>query len=228
MAKRKLTPDIIEELFDKINLKLVTSSIVDNGDDFTLFTDDTLHLQAGFPLTIDSVVYQITAVEYCVSVTLTGASVPVLTEFNIYKPFYFHGTILATKNEQGDIQPFDKTPMGYLMENIKDRFHNDFSTISRTSPIRIFFLSQNDWAGDTTDEHYEKVIKPMNNLLDNFINVLRHSNIIANFVKTEYNIINLTKFAEYENKTGAIKTIFDLNLGGCELQIEIDINKICK
>ena len=227
MVKRIETVDIVESLVNSINLTFTATSIVDlTGGFYQLFTCNTLHLQAcNFTLSIDGNDYYITEVIKDTSITISGPTLPTSLSFQVYAPFYFHGTILATKNETDNIMDsVDKTPMVFLLETIRDEFKGVEDMTDRISPLRMFFLTQSDWQDNSTDDHYTNAIEPMRNLVYNFLDVLKGSRIINNFNQLEYTIINHTLFAEYI-KGSYGPAIFDSNLTGCELQFNLEVRK---
>jgi hypothetical protein len=228
--QRKETVDIVEDLVNGINLTFTATDIIDlTGGFYQLNTTNTLHLQVcNFLLTIDGETYIITEVVKDSYIVLSGAVLPTSLSFDVYAPFYFHGTILATKSETDLItDSVDKTPMIFLLETIIDEFKNQESRTERTSSIRMFFLTQSDWEDNNTNDHYTKAIEPMRNLVYNFIDSLKGSKIINKFVELEYTVINHTHFAEYV-KGSYNNAIFDANLTGCELLLTLEILKNTK
>ena len=233
---RKETVDIVSDLVDGVNKTFTATSIIDLGSGLYQFlTTDTMYLQPleggnpCFKLLIDGNEYYITEVIKDTSITVSGEVLPTSLSFNIYSPFYFHGTILATKSETDKIyDAVDKTPMIFLLETIRDEFKSVEERSERTSSLRMFFLTQSDWEDNNTNDHYTNAIEPMRSLVYNFIDSLKASNIINNFVTLEYTVINHTHFAEYV-KGSYNNAIFDANLTGCELLITLDIlkNKNC-
>ena len=225
---RKETVDIIGDLVNDINLSFAIKTIIDNGgNSYTLTTCNTLHLQTKFKITIDAVVYTITEVDKDVSITITGDSLPTATEFDVYPAYYHHGTILSSNAELAQIKDANnKTPLIFLHEVIEDKFYNKVSSqLERETTLKIFFLTQSNWAKNNTNDHYTSAIEPMRNLVYNFIDTLNKTRYIANI--EEYRVKNHSLFANYLQE-GYTEAIFDKNLSGCELNITIPIRQsIC-
>jgi len=225
---RKETVDIIGDLVNAINLTFTIYTTIDNGgNSYTLGTCNTLHLQVGFSITIDTVNYLITEVDKNTAITITGDVLPTEDSFEVYPPFYHHGTIISSAGELAQINNSNnKTPLIFLHETITDKFFNKVnSNLERETTLRMFFLTQSDWNNNTTNNHYSKALEPMRALVYNFINTLNRTRYIAPI--EDYTITNHTLFANYL-QDGYTEAIFDKNLSGCELNITIPIrDNIC-
>jgi hypothetical protein len=224
------TVDIIREIVEDIDNSFTATSIVDNGDDtYTIETNDTLHLQVGFPLTIGAVEYEITALTKDVSITISGASVPVLTTFDVYAPVYYHGTVVrvvAEMTTQAQAQNvFSRTPFIYLREILRDKKQSRYSqsNIDRETDLQILILTQckpEDW---NTADHYTKSIYPMANLTNRLIEAIYRNRKIGKF--EEYETANHVNFGVYVTDKGNKANIFVDKLSGIELNITLPIKK---
>lgn len=220
---RKETVDIIGDIVGAINLTFTIYTTVDNGgNSYTLGTCNTLHLQSGFKVTIDAVVYTITEVDKNTAITITGDVLPTADSFEVYPPYYHHGTIVSSNVELAQIKDANnKTPLIFLHEVIEDKFYNKSDNpLERETTLKMFFLSQSNWAKNSTNDHYVSAINPMRSLVYNFINTLNKTRYIADI--EDYRIKNHTLFANYL-QSGYTEAIFDKNLSGCELNITIPI-----
>lgn len=226
------TVDVIQSVFDAMDLTVTVDSIVDNGNDtFTLFSCETKHLQEGFPLTIGANSYTITAINNNVSITLSGTIVPNVTSFEAYVPHYFHGTVIKVKDDmkapQGSENLFSRTPFVYLKEIIKDTNYRRRSgnVLDRTSSLQIFFLTQSKFKDWSTINHYEKAIAPMRNLVNMFIESLFNSTLIGDFSKEPDTTTPHVNFGVYVDSKGHTQSIFVDKFSGIELEINIPIKK---
>ena len=220
---RKETVDIIGDLVGAINLTFTIYTTIDNGgNSYTLGTCNTLHLQTGFTITINAVNYVITEVHKNVSITITGDVLPTEDSFEVYPPFYHHGTIISSAGELAkESNSSNKTPLIFLHETITDKFFNKSSNpLERETTLRMFFLTQSNWNSNTTNQHYTSALEPMRALVYNFINTLNRTRYIAPI--EDYTVTNHTLFANYL-QDGYTEAIFDKNLSGCELNITIPI-----
>lgn len=221
------TVDIIREVVESIDNTFIVKAITDNLDrTYTLTTDNTLHLQEGFPLNIGANGYDIVTIVKDVSITISGSVLPVLMSFDIYLPVYYHGTVIRVIAEMATdgSNVFEKTPFIYLREILKDKNNSKYnqSPIGKTTALQILILSgckPEDW--ETTD-HYEKAIRPMRNLTDRLIDAIYKDARISKF--EYYETINHVNFGVYVDK-GHTKSIFVDKLSGVELNIELPFKK---
>lgn len=234
---RKETVDIVEELVNFLVSKVVISSIVNNNDNtYTLFTNNTSYLAPNMVINIGVNSYKVLnndlyPFNFNNSFTIEGSVDPSGTLEIFLGPLkYFHGTVIDTKGVLNKINiSTDKLPMIYLLEVLKDKFNNDVNLrVDRVSDLRLFFLSETDENNWTTDQHYEYSIKPMRNVVYNFIESLNKNAGIGEF--DDYVAINHVKFGVVIPDKGHTRRVFDDNLSGVELVISLPIlkGKICQ
>ena len=228
----KETVDIVEELISQLDIVVKFKSIVDNGDStYTIETCNTGYLFPCYDFQIDGIDYTVLNEEgkefvFNEKFTIKGDVVPTATEITLDSLKYYHGTVIATKEELARKElSSNKFPMAFLLEVLKDDFNNiDDSRVDRNSELRLFFLSETDEDNWTTNEHYEFSIKPMRNLVYKFIAHLNESNLIGKI--NSYSAINHAKFGVYlSSKGGHTKRIFNDKLSGVELMIDLPILK---
>jgi hypothetical protein len=223
---RKETVDIIDDLLKEVNLTFKIDECIDNGDKtYTLKTCDTLHLQNCKEVQIDGRKYSIVDFKYGEYITVKGRKKPEVTEFEVYAPVYFHGKAWHTNAEIAMQDDKDLiTPMVYFTEIYTDRFYPNDELVEREVDIRMFFLTSANYEDWKTDDHYSEVIRPMRNLVYNFINVLEKSKIIGKFA-SYYDLVNHAEFAIFLLRRGAQKRIFDDNYSGVEFKVRLPILK---
>jgi hypothetical protein len=228
----KETVDIVKELISQLDIIVKFKSIVDNGDGtYTIETCNTGYLAPCSAFVLDAVNYEVInevgyEFVYNEKFTIKGNIIPTATEVTLDALKYYHGTVIATKQELKKKElSSDKFPMAYLLEVLKDDFKNkDDSRIDRVSPLRLFFLSETDENNWTTEEHYEFSIKPMRNLVYRFISHLNGSSTIGEF--DDWSAENHAKFGVYiSSKGGHTQRVFDDKLSGVELRINLPILK---
>ncbi len=209
------------------------------GGNYVLTVDDIYHAQPTFTVTIGATVFKIADIDADASTitvtttaTLSGTFWEDNTTFNLYTPYFFHGTPLATSAELLAIhRSKNKTPMIWFLEQFKERFYNG-SPIERESTIRIFFLTQakhNEWQ---TDDAYHQAIQPMHRLAENFIDILEgyKDNCRLVFDINEdfyYDTINFSQFGVYINMKGTEENLFAANqLSGCETPMLLKVKRL--
>ena len=223
------TVDIIEDLVAELDLVVEFSTVVDNLDGtYTITTCNTSYLFPCSKFVLDAITYtvQVAGFVFNASFVIKGSVVPSATEVTLDPLKYFHGTVIATKAElDKKILSSDKFPMVYLLETLSDDFDDDPESITdRNSSIRLFFLSEttkgDDW---NTNQHYEFSIKPMRNMVYLFVNHLRNSNKVGEF--DTYTATNHAKFGVNVSDSGHTQRIFNADLSGVELSINLPLLK---
>ncbi len=199
----KETVDIVEELISQLDIIVKFKSIVDNGDGtYTIETCNTGYLFPCYEFEIAGVNYKVLNeigkdFVFNERFTIKGNIVPTVTEIALDSLKYYHGTVIATKEELARKElSSDKFPMAFLLEILEDDFNNVFDArIDRNSQLRLYFLSETDENNWNTNEHYEFSIKPMRNLLYKFIAHLNESVMIGDI--DSYRAINHAKFGVF-------------------------------
>jgi hypothetical protein len=223
---RKETVDIIEDLLGQIDLTINIDECIDNGDGtYTIKTCNTRHLQECKDIHIDGRKYRIVSLEKDASIKLKGRRKPEVDSFQAYSPKYFHGKAIDTNAELSMVDDKDEiTPLVYFTEIYTDRFYPNDELVERETDIRMFFLTTANYEDWITNDHYDKVIKPMRDLAYNFIETLEKSKIIGKFA-SYYDLTNHAKFGIYLLRKGAEKRIFNDNYSGVEFRVRLPILK---
>ncbi len=156
-----------------------------------------------------------------------GAVLPALPSapgtFNLYTPYFFHGTPIRKEKELIDTPLDKKTPMIYLMEPYKTEL--DFSpesAVDRRCNATLCFLTQADVANWLTDDFHHKAINPMYNLLQDFIQGMIDSNQFCT-VRQKASPKFHAEFGINIKEAGAKKPIFSQNLSGVSVDIFFEI-----
>lgn len=228
--KRKQTYELLLPIINAIDKSISVDSIVDNLDGtFTLFTCDT-----GWATTstirnvvIDGNYYFIVGILPDAWIKVQGTVLPDVTEFDLYSPFPFHGTVIAQRELLNEIKhSSDKMPMVWLHEITREDFENNSLTaIDRKSECDLYFLVDADWQNWLTLDHDRYAIRPMRNLIDRFMAVLEDSTLIENDNGLPFTIYDHAKFGEYLESKGHTNLVFADKLSGSQLRINIPFLK---
>jgi hypothetical protein len=229
MAIIKETWELLLPILNTINKTFTVSSVIDNGNGtFKLNTCNTLWLTINYNLTIGAETYKIIDVEPNEWVLLQGVNAPILTSFDVYSPFKFHGTIIA-QSEELNATPisFNKFPMIYLHEITRERFNvNEEETIDRESECDLYFMVDCNIQNWLTNDHYKYAIRPMRNLLFETITALKLANNVGIF--TDFEVFDQAKWGVYIADKGHKSKIFKDDLSGTQLRITIPFKKELK
>ena len=229
MKNRIETVDVIGSLVANIDTSVKINSIVDNGDgSYTIFTCNTKYLKPCIEFIVDSVTYNVVdevGKEFVPNRQFTVQGSATITETVIDLPAmkYFHGTVIATSVEL-DKKQFDteKFPMVYLLEIINDNFNNlPQDKIDRVSDFRLFFLTNTDEENWLTADHYTFAIKPMRNMLYQFIDDLNNNENIEEF--SNFTAINHAKFGVYSTDKGHTRRILNDKTSGVEVRLNLPV-----
>lgn len=238
MIYRQSSIDIIKAVVQAMTFPVTITEVVVNGNIHTIKTCDIYHAQQSFSVEIGGEIYTIDGISGTNMMAVIGTtnsiqytfSVP--QTFDLYKPFFFHGTPIAqgTELNQKD-NAFDKIPMVWMYEQFTDTFNEEENnTIEREIKMRLFFLSRGNHEEWLTEEAYHQGIEPMRRLAENFVNKLK-SFIVGgqkrfNTDNLQYDIINYAKFGVFISNKGTEKQLWADNLSGCELAITLPVNRI--
>jgi len=224
----KQTVDIIKDLVEQIEATFTINSAIDNGNGtFTLNTDCTYWLTIGDIVEINAIKYKVVSFIINESITIkpiTTGGLPVVSTFDVIKPNYIHGTLKMAQNEVDAV--LDKTmlvPFVYLFEIIRDRKNtDDESMIERETELRIFFLNSANTSDWLTEDHYENVIDPLQQMVNLFIKNIKNNKLFTDVL--DYECTPLINVSEQGNQE---VSVFDCNLSGIELrlfaQIRVDL-----
>ncbi len=226
----KSSVDIIRSVVLSMTFPIkITDVTLNSTGNYTIKVNNIYHAQPGFPIAINSNVYQIIDIGNC-SLTITGTILPIVGQtFELYKPFFFHGTPRATaldlKQTIEDENALLKTPMIWFIEVFKDKLYKPIEYFDRDIITDLCFLSQADHDQWLTDEAYKYVVEPMRRLVENFIRALQsYPNIFytENYAPT---ITNYAKFGVYIKDQGVLQNMFADKLGGCMINEPITVIK---
>lgn len=226
--------DVTKGFISGWSLPMVISSVVDNADGtYKLIVDKTYYLQSGKYriLTIDSVDYTITEVENNDWVMVSGDSLPVAQTITLPPPMFVHGTIIQTNEEVHDKNNFnvaDVTPMIFLRRPFTQT--NDAgkenTDIAVTAPLVFYFLNEADFENWSTEEHDKHAVVPMNNMVEEFIELLKNKPKLVGR-PVNYNTTDLIKFGFVIDKGYQNGGLFSNNYSGVELEIEMEFKYAC-
>ena len=234
MTLQPLLPDVLKELVEAMVFPVSYTTATDNTDGtYTLGgICNIFHAQPGFKITIDGNEYEIKDYGtdddgYALLLKAGSNPLPAAPNtFNLYIPFFFHGHPIQQNVELKDKMPEDKTPMIYFMEpydTVKDASWD--SSIDSRSTVVLCFLTQAKTHEWETKDFYYHCIKPMNALMEKFIEVIKTSN---KFYTEEmvYKPAYHSKFGINIRELGTKKEYFAELLSGCSVQLFLQMYKI--
>jgi hypothetical protein len=136
------------------------------------------------------------------------------------KPYFIGGTRTAANREWTISNPniTEKTPLIWLLHDVRYFQYGRESALDWDSDLRIFFLDETDPTNYYTHDHIENVVVPMNNMAQEFIRVINQNRIYKTLETWE--LINFTRFG-VEEQSGYFQNILDANLSGVELRITL-------
>ncbi len=236
---RKETVDVIGDLITAWKLPFEIHTVVDNGpyqggpnNYYTLTTCKTYYLIPGKRryITIDSVKYTIIDVTNNTSITIIGSVLPPVITFDLPVPFYFNGTILQTNTEMARESDLSKkTPMIFLRRpfnellDAADLVNTDVASIAQ---LTFYFLTEASFKDWLTCQHDKFAIKPMRNLMYEFIDMLKRN---EKYIKrmTDYEATDQIKFGLVTQKGVESGGLFSNNYSGVQMDITLGIKYQC-
>jgi hypothetical protein len=136
------------------------------------------------------------------------------------EPYWITGTKLAANMEwtKANNNVLSKTPLIWLVELIRYSKFGRESTVDFESDLRLFFLDETNVAQYYTSDHRDNVVYPMEQLVNEFIEVIKANRSYETI--ESYEVITFSRFG-VEQQNGMFKNILDANLSGVELRINL-------
>lgn len=241
MYKRDII-DIIRSVVSSMTFPVTIQSVIADGGNYVLTVDDIYHAQPTFAQTIDGTLFKIVDIDAdanTITLSTTDVSVDITffdthTSFDLYTPYFYHGTPIATNDElQDKKRAKNKTPMVWFLEQFEETFFEYGGRKERDSSIRLFFLTQakhKDWQ---TDDAYHNAIQPMHRLAENFIDALKaykeDCRLVFNTEDEQKLTIkrrNYAQFGVYISMKGMEENLFADQLSGCEIQFSPSLSAV--
>lgn len=201
-----------------------------NGIDYKLHVNNVYHSQIGFEAIIGGNPYTIKEVNYSLNILTvtdeTGTTPITVTEFNLYEPYFFHGTPIETGAELMPINDASKkTPMIWVMDGFTDTDDEDAeSTTDRISKPRIFFLTQCNF-NKVTNQLHDEYERPMRSLKNSFEKAIKNEWALFDTIDWKVDVIAYNKFGVYIQNKGVPDSLFADQLSGIEIQPSFNILK---
>ena len=222
--------DFIGDIVDSIRqgASIISITNTPSTTNYVVVVTDLLDLTVGKMVSIGGVEYQITAINTLTpSFTVSSSVAPVGTQFNASYPFYIHGRFIAANNELNQIQnSLRKYPLIYLAENYSTRENLDPNLqIGDNVSCSIFIMNSSNYEDFTTEEHYTYTIDAMDSIANSFIDKLKTNQFVQYREFSELERIRHTKWGLEVTNKGTTTNLFDDNLSGVELRLQIPIRK---
>jgi len=223
---RKSTADIVGELIAQLTFteEILECNVVAEGLELKIcdthgLTDRSLIVIDGQDVIVEDVID-------CETILIPGTSCPTATEITIPAPRFIHGTIKAVSDELLQIKSNrEKFQIVYLYEVLQEtRNRNPEDVIGREADLIMFFITVARGKGELTDDKYREYIQPMDNLCEDFVDLLEESPIIGSIEEENYTIIPHT-IAGFYDRLGHIKDFFNEKYSGVEFRISLPIEK---
>lgn len=222
MGYSRSSIDLIRDFVAGLQFPVVIDTVVDQGGGVYLLTCDNLyHAQATFKITIGGKVYTIVSVEDEFTMTVKGATAPAAgATFNMYPPFFFHGTPLAVGEAiSQEARERNNTPMIWMLQNYTEHeFKDPQSAIEKEITCRLYFLTQGGDGQYGSPRSHDECVKPMLRLKDYFIAVAQQTAGLFQMVDFENDVETFNKFGVYIADRGMDKNWFSKNLSGVLLE----------
>lgn len=134
--------------------------------------------------------------------------------------FFITGTKRAANNEwtMASNNLNNKLPLVWLLEVISENGFGRNSSIEKEMDIRLFFLDETDPSQYYTADHREQVVKPMQKLMLEFIEVIEQNRKFKSIENYQYK--TFSRFG-VENEKGMLQNVLDANLSGVSLEVTL-------
>jgi hypothetical protein len=222
MSLKSQTYNRLLPIVNSMDKSVICQSVIDNSNGtYTFLCNDTKWLTVGYSLTIGLNTYIVKSFECNESITVSGSTIPLQLTFDLYAPFFKHGTITKVASELSMKQSFkDKLPLIFLHEITEERIHFDqLESVDVDTDVRLYFLTDCDYRNWTQLQGDTQGVQPMRNLCNEFIKALVRSQSVAEMTGIG-TIKNYNIFGNY-NDNGVVKNIFNEYLSGVQLKVSI-------
>lgn len=224
---------ILSEIVNNLDLEIIVKSVSTSGSNFILTVDKTwwLHKNVYFKLGATDY-YKVVDFTLNQSLTITPVdheNTPTANTYILENPIFYHGKVKPTVAELRNIKDWYKQPpLIWLYEILRRSKPQDpITSIDSEGSISLFFLMTNNIQDWTTDDHYQQVILPLNELVEYFIEQLKVNPNLGTIGAID--TVNHAKFGEYsvESPTSTERQLLSLNQSGIEINPNIPILISC-
>lgn len=220
-----MTGDIIKEVAEGLIQTIEIDNITVSGTSYTLEVCSTAFITVGSKITIGITQYTVTGMVFNQSVTIISDTAISASSFTVAAPAFFRGTIRMTNNEVNKISNGAQvSPMVYLNEPFRETEPTEPDAANQSvADCRILFLAScnvNDWL---TQDHHDRVVKPMKQLRDLFKEALRNHQAIGKVSGGDS--IDHVIAGWNPTEQGKDKSLFKWNLSGCEYRVDVPVLK---
>ena len=232
MANRITTEQLIGGVVSKLREKRkgIVSSVVSLGsNEWQLNVDNTFDMKKGQFIEVEGVsAYIVEVSENTYLKVETSTDLTPATEWLSLQPYFYYGDPIDINNEinRGTTDVDTKYPAVIMFEVQRERFYKDRSNLIGSEPtVRLFFMDQENYEDSSIDDLYSTVDR-MKNLALEFINQLDLTPHVY-IQDSEYSINNHSKWGVkvIRDRRTSSETIFDNNLTGVELVIDVPLAK---
>jgi hypothetical protein len=222
-----LISSVVSKLREK--RKASITSVTGAGNQYTLFTSNTFDIKKGqFIEVLGASVYVLEVSENVFIKVESSTDLTTASEWQSLQPYFYYGDPVDMNNEinAGGADMDAKYPAVIMFEVQRERFYKDKSVLyDSESSLRLFFMDQANYEDSSINELYS-VVDRMKELAIEFINQLDITKGVY-IQDSEYVVTNHSKWGVklIRDRRTASETLFDNNLTGVELNIDVPLSK---
>lgn len=222
-----LISSVVSKLREKRKASITSVTVA--GNQYTLFTSKTFDIKKGqFIEVLGASVYVLEVSENVFIKVESSTDLTTASEWQSLQPYFYYGDPVDMNNEinAGGADMDAKYPAVIMFEVQRERFYKDKSVLyDSESSLRLFFMDQANYEDSSINELYS-VVDRMKELAIEFINQLDITKGVY-IQDSEYVITNHSKWGVklIRDRRTASETLFDNNLTGVELQIDVPLSK---
>jgi hypothetical protein len=222
-----LISSVVSKLREK--RKASITSVTQSGNEYTLNTAKTFDIKKGqFIEVLGASVYVLEVSENVFIKVESTTDLTTASEWQSLQPYFYYGDPVDMNNEinAGGADMDAKYPAVIMFEVQRERFYKDKSVLyDSESSLRLFFMDQANYEDSSINELYS-VVDRMKELSIEFINQLDITKGVY-IQDSEYLVTNHSKWGVklIRDRRTASETLFDNNLTGVELNIDVPLSK---
>ena len=205
---------------------ICTSEEID-ANNFKLTCSDTSYLRTGSVFVHNENTYTVTSFEVNKELTIEGT--PRITDelITLRNPFFITDTPQGANNELSlESANLELHPFVWLLENFPTNYQDPSNQYVGQSRVRLFFLDVSENNYWLNEDHRKECVEPMRNLINQFLVDLQYK--VSGEINLSASNLSLTdrvRFGVYTGDKGNTKSIFNDQLSGVEVDINIPVKK---
>ena len=198
-----------------------------DANNFKLTCSDTSYLRTGSVFVHNEITYTVTSFKVNEELIIKGSTIITEDLITLRNPFFITDTPQGANNELSiESANLELHPFVWLLENFPTNYQDPSNQYVGQSRVRLFFLDVSENNYWLNEDHRKECVEPMRNLINQFLVDLQYK--VSGEINLSASNLSLTdrvRFGVYTGDKGNTKSIFNDQLSGVEVDINIPVKK---